>query len=584
MSTKDLWKDYNGKGFSAEHAKYAERATRDEDGNDIVDTYALKNAIPTVMTGATSQAAGTAGLVPAPAVADKDKFLKGDGTWTAPPEVNLANYYYDEYGNGLSAKRTSGARPYGTTSLVGGVGNMNSYDINATFYIDWGGVARNFFSVNTVNSGASCIGFGTRSDNSAAKRYLLPAPVANKYAKTNAEGKIVWGDVPSLPSPSIDDSLLLGQSDGSKTWTALAKDTFGSLTDETGDDILDEEGNSIGDENSVELWTSFNGIGFGAERAVADVDGNSLNLTISNDQVIAIGGKSIGGGTVVDAYTKSETDNLLSHKVDAVQGKCLSTNDYSTEDKNNVAANTIARHSHSNTTTLDKIPTVDGHGVGSILTIGNNGELNWELDAYEDYAFGLVIDGREYNTVQIGDQLWTSENLDYAWSGLAINPGLSYDKAAGYYFNSASSTRKIAGFHEGMLYNNKAVLELAASNLIPTGWRIPNKADFDKLIMTVAQMLAGTGKSAYTALTLGSGWAGTYANGDNSLGFNWVHNGTRHYNYGWEWTDTNQMGYIGGVNNGQPNNMYFFSHGTSTIETASNSDMFCTIRLVKDIT
>lgn len=31
--------------------------------------------------GATTQANGSSGLVPAPAIADKDKVLKGDGTW-----------------------------------------------------------------------------------------------------------------------------------------------------------------------------------------------------------------------------------------------------------------------------------------------------------------------------------------------------------------------------------------------------------------------------------------------------------------------------------------------------------------------
>lgn len=33
------------------------------------------------MTGATASADGTSGLVPAPSISDKDKFLKGDGTW-----------------------------------------------------------------------------------------------------------------------------------------------------------------------------------------------------------------------------------------------------------------------------------------------------------------------------------------------------------------------------------------------------------------------------------------------------------------------------------------------------------------------
>jgi hypothetical protein len=81
MATKELWTEYNGKGFSAEHAGYAERATFDEDGNDIVATYALKSELPSAMAGATSSAAGTSGLVPAPAAGAQDKVLRGDGTW-----------------------------------------------------------------------------------------------------------------------------------------------------------------------------------------------------------------------------------------------------------------------------------------------------------------------------------------------------------------------------------------------------------------------------------------------------------------------------------------------------------------------
>ena len=58
--------------------------------NDFTD--ALKNKLDNVstsipeydtMAGATSSAAGSAGLVPAPAAGDQDSFLKGDGTWEA---------------------------------------------------------------------------------------------------------------------------------------------------------------------------------------------------------------------------------------------------------------------------------------------------------------------------------------------------------------------------------------------------------------------------------------------------------------------------------------------------------------------
>jgi hypothetical protein len=40
------------------------------------------------MTGATASAAGTKGLVPAPAKGNQSKFLRGDGTWATPIDTN----------------------------------------------------------------------------------------------------------------------------------------------------------------------------------------------------------------------------------------------------------------------------------------------------------------------------------------------------------------------------------------------------------------------------------------------------------------------------------------------------------------
>ena len=54
-----------------------------------------------VFTGATAQANGVAGIVPAPLIADKDKFLKGDGTWT---EVEIVDYIA---GDGITIDPTS---------------------------------------------------------------------------------------------------------------------------------------------------------------------------------------------------------------------------------------------------------------------------------------------------------------------------------------------------------------------------------------------------------------------------------------------------------------------------------------------
>ena len=69
-----------------------------------------------------------------------------------------------------------------------------------------------------------------------------------------------------------------------------------------------------------ELYTGFGNQKILAERAKKDINGNSLELTISDNKVTAIGGKSLAGsgGEPVDAYTKEETNELLNGKQDAL--------------------------------------------------------------------------------------------------------------------------------------------------------------------------------------------------------------------------------------------------------------------------
>lgn len=49
----------------------------------------IDEIVAEVMTGATAEAAGKAGLVPTPQVGDQNKFLRGDGHWVEVPVVNL---------------------------------------------------------------------------------------------------------------------------------------------------------------------------------------------------------------------------------------------------------------------------------------------------------------------------------------------------------------------------------------------------------------------------------------------------------------------------------------------------------------
>ena len=56
------------------------------DGSSAV-SFDVDNTKPEVMKGATTSTAGNAGLVPAPAAGNHDKFLRGDGTWQIAGEV-----------------------------------------------------------------------------------------------------------------------------------------------------------------------------------------------------------------------------------------------------------------------------------------------------------------------------------------------------------------------------------------------------------------------------------------------------------------------------------------------------------------
>lgn len=53
------------------------------------------------MTGATASAAGTAGLVPAPAKGNQAKYLRGDGTWQTPPDTDTTYSAASQSAEGL---------------------------------------------------------------------------------------------------------------------------------------------------------------------------------------------------------------------------------------------------------------------------------------------------------------------------------------------------------------------------------------------------------------------------------------------------------------------------------------------------
>lgn len=70
-------------------------------GNDMTSTFTTQDTTYGNMSGATTSAAGKAGLVPAPATGANNRYLRSDGIWAVPPDNNTTYSVASQSANGL---------------------------------------------------------------------------------------------------------------------------------------------------------------------------------------------------------------------------------------------------------------------------------------------------------------------------------------------------------------------------------------------------------------------------------------------------------------------------------------------------
>ena len=70
-------------------------------GNSTISTFTTQDTTYGNMNGATTSAAGRAGLVPAPATGANNRYLRSDGTWAVPPDTNTTYPLATQSANGL---------------------------------------------------------------------------------------------------------------------------------------------------------------------------------------------------------------------------------------------------------------------------------------------------------------------------------------------------------------------------------------------------------------------------------------------------------------------------------------------------
>ena len=304
------------------------------------------NTTYTTMKGATSSTAGTSGLVPAPQQGQQNSFLKGDGTWGTVESATYGEATQDQSGlmsandkkklDGIANNANNYTLPVATTTRLGGVkagnnitisgdGTISATDTNTTYEVMEGatseangqsglvpaptqGQQTRFLRgdgtwqvpTNTTYTNATQSKDGLMSSEDKVKldgiednanNYVHPTTPGNKHIpsggstgqvlKWSADGTAVWG------------------TDNNTTYTNATTSKAGlmSATDKTKLDSLQNFDDSTIQENIGDLQSSV----------------STLESSV---------------GTIEES---------LDNKVDKVSGKQLSTNDYTTTEKNKLS-------------------------------------------------------------------------------------------------------------------------------------------------------------------------------------------------------------------------------------------------------
>lgn len=136
-----------------------------------------------------------------------------------------------------------------------------------------------------------------------------------------------------------------------------------------------------------------------------------------------------------------------------------------------------------------------------------------EVDSIVITYGSVVIGGRTYKTVTIGNQEWLAENLDYKFEGLEIGEEDTLVKSIANYYDGDEATYGRYGNRYGLLYNWKAVdyIEQNKATLLPSDWHVPTETEWTTLLTAV-----GGASVAGEKLKSFSGWSS--GNGDDPYG------------------------------------------------------------------
>ena len=224
------------------------------DGSET--TVSDANTTYSQMKGATSEAAGSTGLVPAPAAGSQAKYLRADGTWQTPPNTTYSNATTSSDGLMSSEDKTkldgiaTGANKYVHPSYTAKSSGLYKVTVDATGHVsaasnvtksDITALGIPGSDTNTwialkgaTTSAAGTAGYAPAPSAGSANRYLrsdgtwaVPPDTNTTYSNMIGASSDASGKTGLVPAPSAGASNRYLRSDG--TWQ-VPPDTKASLS------------------------------------------------------------------------------------------------------------------------------------------------------------------------------------------------------------------------------------------------------------------------------------------------------------------------------------------------------------------
>ena len=273
-------------------------------------------------TGATSSTAGSHGLVPAPTTSDRNKFLKGDGTWG---EAGTGNVYGDTIdmsssdstkvataiGNKLDANQ--GSANAGKFMKVGNDGSLVPEEVNMSGKADKvsNATSGNFAGLdangNLTDSGSKASDFLTQHQDITGKADKVSGATTGNFAGLDANGNLT--DSGSKASDFLTQHQdISGKADKVSNATSgnfAGLDANGNLTDSghKHSDYLTQHQDISGKADKVSGATSGNFAGLDANGNLTDSGSKASDFLtqhqdisgkVDKNQGVAYAGKALG--------------------------------------------------------------------------------------------------------------------------------------------------------------------------------------------------------------------------------------------------------------------------------------------------